>query len=586
MKIGTRIHWSLYSAFVIALIFGSIWVFQFYKLSKSFHTDVIDRVASVEIQLKEQNIPISLASVKVSVEEARQTMKDTMSWTTLLLALMFAIIALLSLVLYRTTVLPLLLLIEEVKRVSNGDLGRCMIFKRKDEIGFLSEAINKMTDQLLTSQEKIKDERKELEDALKQSQEQKSFLEDVRRATINLLEDVDEEKTNALRHAKKNELILRSMEDGVCVVDLEGKIQFMNMAGKKILGREKQNLQGKDLAGILNASIGEKPISRLELPIMVGMRDRKIIYGDKDLNFTNLDKKRIAVDSIASPLIIDKNVEGGVLVFRDVTRAREVDRMKSEFVSVASHQLRTPLTSMRWHNEMLLAGDLGAIGEIQKSSLEKMHDSILRMATLVNSLLNVARIESGRIQVKPTPTDLSVVIKETLENFEQQIKYKDIKVSTVFDETLAKINVDPELIGEVYSNLISNAVKYSNNAGNLSIILKGQADDILTEVSNTGLGIPKGQHEKVFSKFFRAENVISEDTDGTGLGLYIVKSIIESSGGKIWFESEENQGATFWFTLPKSGMIEKAGDRKLVPLETSWRHKKREKPGDSIIVKK
>jgi PAS domain S-box-containing protein len=574
MKISTRINWSLGLAFILTIIFGSIWAFQFLKISTSFHVDVINKIEFVEKQLKEQNIPISLDSTKTTVENARLTMKYTMSLTTFLLVLIFIIISALSFILYRTTVSPLLFLIKQVKNVSSGEIDRCVILNRKDEIGFLSQAINKMTDQLFSSQEKIKDKQNKLEVALQQSQEQKYFLENVRHATINLLEDLNEEKTNAVRNAKKNELILRSMEDGVCVIDLTEKIQFMNTAGRKILGREKQNIEGKDLFKILNASIGEILVSRPEMPTTISIKEQKIVFGSKDLAFLNAKGERIAVDSIVSPLIVDKTIEGGILVFRDVTRAREVDRMKSEFVSVASHQLRTPLTSIRWHNEMLLAGDLGKIVPIQKNSLEKMHDSILRMAALVNSLLNVARIESGRIQVEPIPTDLSEVVKKVLENYEQPIQKKQIKVTTFFDQKLKKINVDPELINEVFSNLISNSIKYSRDNGQLAIALKEDVDNVLSQISDTGLGIPKDQQDKIFSKFFRAENVILEDTDGTGLGLYIVKAIIESSGGKIWFESQENQGTTFWFSLPKSGMIKKLGDRKLMPLETAWGHKK------------
>jgi signal transduction histidine kinase len=185
------------------------------------------------------------------------------------------------------------------------------------------------------------------------------------------------------------------------------------------------------------------------------------------------------------------------------------------------------------------------------------------MASLVNDLLNVARIESGRIQVAPTPTDPVLLAEKALENFQPIINEKKLKVKTVF-ENIGTVNLDPELVGEVLFNLISNAIKYSPTGGEVELSIKNTGKNFTVEIKDRGLGIPKSQQDKIFSKFFRGGNAVLVDTDGNGLGLYICKAIVESSKGKIWFESKEGRGTTFWFSMPKSGMIKKVGERKLI----------------------
>lgn len=238
------------------------------------------------------------------------------------------------------------------------------------------------------------------------------------------------------------------------------------------------------------------------------------------------------------------------------TEAKEVDHMKNEFISVAGHQLRTPITAIRWNGEMLLNSDFGPIGETQKISLQRMHSSAVHMSSLVNDFLNAARIESGRIRLTPKPTNLTELAKKILKNFETAIAEKEIKIKIAFDN-LEETNLDPELIGEVFNNLLSNAIKYSPIGGKIDFSIKNIGDNLIVEIKDQGPGIPKAERDKIFSKFFRGKAAILIDTEGNGLGLYIIKAIVESSKGKIWFESEENKGTTFWFSLPKYGMLNK-----------------------------
>lgn len=250
-------------------------------------------------------------------------------------------------------------------------------------------------------------------------------------------------------------------------------------------------------------------------------------------------------------------------VLEDVEKDREIDKMKTEFISLASHQLRTPLSAMKWFLEMLLGGDVGKLTKEQQEQVENINQSNERMISLVNALLNVSRIESGRLSIEPKPTHICNLAKQTITELKTQANGKTINLDCTLSPKECTLNIDPKLISEVFQNLISNSIKYTTGKGKVLISIKKDKDQIVSTITDWGLGIPKDQQPRIFEKFFRADNVLKLETDGTGLGLYLVKKIIEASGGKIGFNSVATKGTTFWFTIPVSGSKAHSGEVKI-----------------------
>jgi signal transduction histidine kinase len=231
-------------------------------------------------------------------------------------------------------------------------------------------------------------------------------------------------------------------------------------------------------------------------------------------------------------------------------REQLVARLKTEFISIAAHQLRTPLSSVKWILKMLLEGDFGALNEQQKEFVEKGYESNDRMIHLVNDLLDASRIEEGRFGFQFVVSDLKEFLSELVNEAEVNAREKKIVVEADLPQGEMRLIFDPNRLKLALSNLLDNAIHYTPEGGKVRVSAKTVENFIKVSVSDTGVGIPESQKSRVFSKFFRADNVIRLQTEGTGLGLYLAKNIIEKHGGKIWFESIEGKGTTFYFTLP------------------------------------
>ncbi|MCK4454309.1 HAMP domain-containing protein [Candidatus Parcubacteria bacterium] len=333
--------------------------------------------------------------------------------------------------------------------------------------------------------------------------------------------------------------IINNFSDGLLVFDKKNNLSLINPRAKEFLNVETEEVANKDISELHRFGNFGKLVNILG-------EERKEVFREELVVHKNL------VLEVSAIFILRNREKIGTLVsLHDITREKMIENMKTEFVSISAHQLRTPLSAIKWTLRMLLDGDLGAISEKQKEFLEKTYKSNERMITLINDLLNVTRIEEGRYVFKVFLFDIEEICQSIVNSFQEEAKQKDIKlVLKKPGEKLPRIKLDNEKISLAIQNLVENAIRYSPSNGEVTVSLRRANMSIELCVRDTGIGIPGDQLDRVFSKFFRGANVMRIDTEGTGLGLYIAKNIIEAHKGRIWFESKEGEGSTFCFKLP------------------------------------
>lgn len=274
-----------------------------------------------------------------------------------------------------------------------------------------------------------------------------------------------------------------------------------------------------------------------------------------DYRVVNKDGKVFILKDKGERVLDEKgNLIRLVGVARDVTKERMIDKEKTEFVSLASHQLKTPIGSINWDLEMLLAGDYGEITTKQKEVMQSMYTMTFRMRELVDNLLKVSRLDMGILSIEAIPYDLKKLADEVLMELDSYLVTKKHKIIKSYQEDLPVIAVDPSLMLIIMQNFLTNAIKYTPKNGEITVSLKKDLENIIFSVSNNGEPIPKEEQSKIFQKMFRASNAEAQDPDGNGLGLYIVKEIAIRSGGNVWFESGEGKDTTFYVSFPLSGM--------------------------------
>ena len=353
---------------------------------------------------------------------------------------------------------------------------------------------------------------------------------------------------------------LDSASEHVIITDPEGIILYVNKAAEKLTGYSKSEMVGK------RPSLWGK-----QMPKEFYDNLWKTIKAGKSFKGEIKNKRKNGTEYQAqteiSP-VLDKNnkVINFVGIERDITQEKAIDKAKTEFVSLASHQLRTPLTSINWYIEMLQSGDAGTLSDKQKEFLSEVYKGSKRMVQLVNDLLNVSRLETGRLKIEPVSTDLVAFISEVRKELEPQIRDTGCQISLELPENkIEKINVDQILLRQVIVNLITNAIRYSSKdkKGVVTVSLIVSPEKCTIQVKDNGIGIPKDVQPRIFEKFFRADNARTVVADGNGLGLYLAKQIMDSSGGTIGFDSKPGQGTTFYINIPLSGMKSKQGEKGL-----------------------
>ncbi|MSR87936.1 MAG: HAMP domain-containing histidine kinase [Candidatus Zambryskibacteria bacterium] len=256
-------------------------------------------------------------------------------------------------------------------------------------------------------------------------------------------------------------------------------------------------------------------------------------------------------------ILVDQQNSARLLIRRDLElqraneKLRELDLTKSNFISIAAHQLRTPLSGVKWTLNMVLKETLGQIGTEQKSFLMKCYESNERMIVLINDMLNADRIDSNKIKYNFLPIQISDLMDDVLFEMTAFISKKKLHMSYAHKGSVfPKVLIDKEKIRGVLQNLLENSIRYTLEEGYVEIDFKEVDQFLRVSIKDSGIGIPEEEQKNIFNRFFRAKNAFKTETDGSGLGLYIAKGVVEKHGGKIWFESREGEGSTFYFTIP------------------------------------
>ena len=360
------------------------------------------------------------------------------------------------------------------------------------------------------------------------------------RALLNILEDTEEARRAAEDEKNKTKTIINNFTDGLLVFNEDNRVSTMNPQAEIFFSVQSQELIGKTVSEL------EKIPAIQPLASIFGGEGIASVFR-KELPL----KEELLLEVSAVPIFGNEQKLGTLVILHDITREKIIEKMKSEFVSIAAHQLRTPLSAIKWTLKMLLDGDLGEVTPEQKDFMEKCYKSNERMINLINDLLDVARIEEGRYVFRKEYVRLESLLDSVVSSCEPDMEKKKIKLKVKKpQEKLPPVMIDSEKIGLVVQNLIENATKYTHANGEVVLSVIRDKEKIEISVKDSGVGIPSDQQERVFSKFFRAANVMRMETEGSGLGLFIAKNIVEAHGGKIWFESEEGKGSTFYFTIP------------------------------------
>lgn len=385
------------------------------------------------------------------------------------------------------------------------------------------------------------EEEKKAEELEKKTKE----LEDTRKALINMLEDVEEARLKAEEERSKTQAIITNFVDGLLVFDKENILTLVNPQAEDFFKIKKENLIGKKINKLIKLPILKNLIEILNKPSNKNGEIKGVFREEVRT------EKNLILEVSTFPILREKEKLGTSVILHDISREKLIERMKTEFVSLAAHQLRTPLSAIKWTLRMILDKDLGEITKEQEDFLQKTYQSNERMIILINDLLNVTRIEEGRYLFRPTLANIEDIIEPIIKSYRGEMKKKKITFEYRKPKTSPPlIKADKEKVGLAIENLIDNALRYTFPGGKVTVSLKYDKDKTEISIKDSGVGIPKDQRDRIFTKFFRGANVIRLATEGSGLGLFITKNIIEAHGGKVWFESEEGKGSNFHLALP------------------------------------
>ena len=374
----------------------------------------------------------------------------------------------------------------------------------------------------------------------------KPEIDELKNKAVNLFNNFKEEekKIEIEKGEEKDRLlaIFKSTVDGFLVFDQKNKLVLINPQAEKIFNVNSKEIIGKTILDIASSDSNFKLLTDF-------IKDKTKIERifKKELSV----REDLILEVSTIPLAKGKKGLGTLIVLRDISREKAMEKTKIEFVALSAHQLRMPLSAIKWSAKMLFDEEVGKLTKEQKEYLDKIYQSNERMIVLINSLLDVTKIEEGRYIYRPTMGSIEKLIEPIIKTYKEEIRAKNINFR--LKRSVSKIpetRMDIEKISLVIENLLNNALRYTSVNGEVTISLKCDIKEIEFSIKDSGIGIPEDQKKEIFTKFFRAANARQTEPEGSGLGLFIAKNIIEAHKGRIWFETKENKGTTFYFTLP------------------------------------
>lgn len=384
-----------------------------------------------------------------------------------------------------------------------------------------------------------------------------SFRKKKENTGVNLASSLRDERA-------KSEIILNSIEDGVILLDTNHQIQLFNRGAELITGWVQKDAIGLDYKSVIRL-VNDKgelydemqdPLNK-SLSLVASVRDN-------NANLKTLNDKTVAISISVNPLTDDKNaITGAVAIFRDVTSERQEERQRAEFISTASHEMRTPVAAIEGYLALAMNERVARIDAKAREYLEKAHSSTQHLGKLFQDLLTSAKAEDGRLQNHPVVVEMGEMLQQLTEDVRFTAEKKGLGVDFVIGATPADGSntqklikplyytyIDPERIREVIVNIFDNAIKYTET-GKITIGLAGDENVVQIRVQDTGNGIPAEDIPHLFEKFYRVDNTATRTIGGTGLGLFICRKIVELYNGRIWVASELNNGSTFFINIPR-----------------------------------
>lgn len=365
-------------------------------------------------------------------------------------------------------------------------------------------------------------------------------------------------QTKMLGQAKAHdEAVLRSIADGLIITDHENRVVRINPCGCELTGWEENEIIGKNLLTTLESPADKRYEGKSLRVILFLVQQGKTVQ--ETTAFIKKDRFAIPVAITASPIVVEGIYIGAAIIFRDITKEQEADRAKTEFVSLVSHQLRTPLTIIRWYVGLLAEKESGSLTTRQKAYVRKIYQGNIRMTEIVNALLQMSRVELDSMVKGTSIISLEEFLRNLIIYLRPRMAEKKQHVIEDYNEHLPSVYANALHLQMVFQNLLVNATKYTPEGGTITVQTfrkhlaekdGSRRDYSVVKIRDTGYGIPAHQQPQIFVKLFRADNARELDSQGLGLGLYVAKLIIERMNGRIWFTSKEGKGTTFYVALP------------------------------------